>query len=54
MCYNFISKFEKGGNYFIKNYRTSDVAKIIEVHLNTILSYEKWEYISTILRSENI
>lgn len=37
----------------MKNYRTSDVAKIIGVHPNTVLSYEKWGYISTVPRSEN-
>lgn len=37
----------------MKNYRTSDVAKIIGVHPNTVLAYEKWGYISTVPRSEN-
>ena len=36
-----------------KHYRTSEVAKIIGVHPNTILSYEKWGYLSTVPRSEN-
>ncbi|WP_061320123.1 MerR family transcriptional regulator [Clostridium botulinum] len=36
-----------------KIYKTSDVAKIIGAHPNTVLSYEKWGYISTVPRSEN-
>lgn len=37
----------------MQSYRTSEVAKIIGVHPNTILAYEKWGYISTVPRSEN-
>jgi DNA-binding transcriptional MerR regulator len=37
----------------MKNYRTSAVAKIIGVHPNTVLLYEKWGYISTVPRSDN-
>lgn len=37
----------------MKSYRTSDVAKIIGVHPNTVLAYEKWGYVSTVPRSEN-
>lgn len=36
----------------MKVYRTSDVAKIIGVHNNTILAYEKSGYISNVERSE--
>lgn len=37
----------------MKVYRTSDVAKIIGVHNNTILAYEKSGYISNVERSKN-
>ncbi|MHC1683038.1 MAG: MerR family transcriptional regulator [Clostridiaceae bacterium] len=37
----------------MQSYRTSEVAKIIGVHPNTILAYEKWGYISTVPRSDN-
>ncbi|MBU5675700.1 MerR family transcriptional regulator [Alkaliphilus sp. MSJ-5] len=35
------------------NYRTSEVAKIIGVHPNTVISYEKLGYISTVARMQN-
>lgn len=37
----------------MKVYRTSDVAKIIGVHNNTIIAYEKSGYISNVERSQN-
>ncbi len=37
----------------MKSYRTSEVAKIIGVHPNTVISYEKLGYISTVERRKN-
>lgn len=37
----------------MKGYRTSEVAKIIGVHPNTVILYEKLGYISTVARMQN-
>ena len=37
----------------MRTYSTSEIARIIEVHPNTIMLYEKWGYIAPVTRKEN-
>ncbi|WP_238882889.1 MerR family transcriptional regulator [Clostridium sp. YIM B02551] len=37
----------------MKNYSTSEIAKIVGMHPNTIMLYEKWGYIAPVERKEN-
>ena len=37
----------------MKNYSTSEIAKIIKVHTNTVILYEKWGYIEPVKRKAN-
>lgn len=37
----------------MRTYTTSEIAKIIKVHPNTVMLYEKWGYISSVERKEN-
>lgn len=37
----------------IKKYKTNEIAKIIEIHNNTVHKYEEWEFITKPLREKN-
>ena len=37
----------------MKTYSTSEIAKLIRIHPNTIMLYEKWGYIAPVPRKEN-
>lgn len=54
VCYN--DKYNlviQGGRYQMRNYSTSEVAKLMRVHPNTIMLYEKWGYIISVERKKN-
>jgi len=37
----------------MRTYRTSEIARIMEIHPNTVMLYEKWGYIAPVPRKEN-
>lgn len=37
----------------MRNYSTSEISKIVGIHPNTVMLYEKWGYIAPVERKEN-
>jgi DNA-binding transcriptional MerR regulator len=40
------------GRYSMRTYSTSEIARIMGIHPNTVMLYEKWGYIATVKRKE--
>jgi DNA-binding transcriptional MerR regulator len=50
MKYNLVNQ---RGRYSMRNYSTSEIARMIGIHPNTVMLYEKWGYLAPVERKEN-
>jgi DNA-binding transcriptional MerR regulator len=54
VCYNVkCNLVDQRGRYSMKNYSTSEIAKMMGIHPNTVMLYEKWGYIAYAPRKTN-